>query len=170
MRESKLLRIMAYTLCEMLLDSLWRKSLILALLEPLEIGRTPLPPWVKLFIWGLCRNTIPTRLLLRDKGVVCASICFICQSGLKMLRISFSAAGLVLSVGRQWVYGILSPLSSIMHNLLSDIIFSALTNLQQSQIPIPFLLFYGEFGEIVMTSFGMVNTRRWIRLFAMEST
>jgi len=41
---------------------------------------TPNPaPKVKNFIWRVCRNTLPTRLRLKDKGVNCEHNCVLCN-------------------------------------------------------------------------------------------
>ncbi|XP_058756815.1 uncharacterized protein LOC131630038 [Vicia villosa] len=45
------------------------------------IWKMKIPPRVKNFLWCLCRNCVPTRVRLIDKGVGCLDSCVICGSG-----------------------------------------------------------------------------------------
>jgi len=44
------------------------------------IWRLKMPPRVKNFIWRICRNCIPTRMRIRDKGVNCDTVCSLCNT------------------------------------------------------------------------------------------
>jgi hypothetical protein len=44
------------------------------------ICRLKVPPKATNFIWRVCRNCLPTRIRLRDKGVNCPSNCALCDS------------------------------------------------------------------------------------------
>jgi len=43
------------------------------------IWKLKVPPKVKNFIWRVCRNTLPTRLRLKEKGVNCDPTCALCN-------------------------------------------------------------------------------------------
>lgn len=42
-----------------------------------------MPPKVKKFIWRACRNYLPTRQRLKDKGVNCSLDCVLCESNIE---------------------------------------------------------------------------------------
>jgi hypothetical protein len=44
-----------------------------------SIWRIKVPPKVKNLIWRVCRNCLPTRARLLDKGVHCPSLCALCD-------------------------------------------------------------------------------------------
>ena len=43
------------------------------------IWKLKAPPKVKNFIWRLCRNVLPTRMRIKEKGVNCAPNCVLCD-------------------------------------------------------------------------------------------
>lgn len=47
------------------------------------IWRLEVPPKVRHFLWRACKNCLPTRVRLRDKGVECPTICEMCQGELE---------------------------------------------------------------------------------------
>jgi ribonuclease HI len=47
------------------------------------IWKTRAPPKVKNFVWRLCRNCLPTRLRLNQKGVNCPNHCVFCEESIE---------------------------------------------------------------------------------------
>lgn len=43
------------------------------------VWRLVVPPKVRHFIWHMCTHCLPTRVRLRDKGVVCTPLCAVCS-------------------------------------------------------------------------------------------
>lgn len=48
-----------------------------------RLWKMVIPPKVKHFLWRLCRNCLPTRINLQDRGVQCPSLCIHCDSNLE---------------------------------------------------------------------------------------
>jgi len=48
-------------------------------------GKLEAPSRMKLFLWRICRDVIPTRMRLKDKGIDCPSTCAHSEDGLKNL-------------------------------------------------------------------------------------
>jgi hypothetical protein len=44
------------------------------------IWKLKAPPKVKNFMWRVCRNVLPTRMRINDKGVNCISACSLCDA------------------------------------------------------------------------------------------
>ncbi|GAU38731.1 hypothetical protein TSUD_208420 [Trifolium subterraneum] len=45
------------------------------------IWQTQMPPKIKNFMWRICRNCLPTRARLHDRGVTCPINCVLCDAG-----------------------------------------------------------------------------------------
>jgi hypothetical protein len=45
------------------------------------IWQTQMPPKIKKFMWRICRNCLPTRARLHDRGVTCPINCVLCDAG-----------------------------------------------------------------------------------------
>jgi hypothetical protein len=43
------------------------------------IWKLKVPPRTKSLLWRICRNCLPTRTRLRDKGINCAAVCALCN-------------------------------------------------------------------------------------------
>lgn len=65
------------------------------------------PPKVKNFVWRVCRNCLPTRSRLGDKGVNCRSLCCCCDNNIETSCHLFFACSLSRNVWIQkglWNY------------------------------------------------------------------
>ncbi|KAK2370998.1 hypothetical protein QL285_083995 [Trifolium repens] len=45
------------------------------------IWRSKVPPKIKKILWQVCRNCLPTRVCLHDRGVDCPDSCVLCDAG-----------------------------------------------------------------------------------------
>lgn len=49
----------------------------------MTIWRLDVPHKVRVFLWRACRDCIPTRIRLQDRGISCPAICLFCQQDLE---------------------------------------------------------------------------------------
>jgi hypothetical protein len=61
------------------------------------IWQAKMPPKIKNFLWRVCRNCLPTRVRLHDRGVECPSNCVLCDAGNEdSLHLFFSCQNSIL--------------------------------------------------------------------------
>ncbi|CAJ2645584.1 unnamed protein product [Trifolium pratense] len=106
-----------------------------------KIWRAEVPPKIKNFIWRLCRNCIPTRARLIQKGVNCPDICALCENeqenNLHIFLLCNNAKEIWKSVG--WWNTLQTHLQ---HNNIADIIFSVLQVFNSDQVSLFMVLLW----------------------------
>ena len=56
------------------------------------IWKLKVSPRIKLVIWRVCIEVVPTSMRLKDKGNDCPSVCCVCEAGLENSSHLFSSS------------------------------------------------------------------------------
>lgn len=64
------------------------------------------PPRVKNFMWRLCKDCVPTRRRLLDKGINCPSNCVYCRDGEENNYHLFLQCPKSIDCRKKWVFGL----------------------------------------------------------------
>ena len=117
------------------------------------IWRLKVPPRVRTLIWRICRNCLPTRTRLRDKGVNCATVCALCNVDEEdSLHLLFRCPG-SRNIWSMWnVFSVVSHIFDQYQNI-KDIIFETIKVLSNGDESL--------FGCIIWSIWKQRNNKIW---------
>lgn len=94
-----------------------------------NIWKLRVSPKIRVFVWRSCRNCLPTRTHLRDKGVECPSICVCCNVDLESRWHSLLTCTRAQAYWKELhLWQVLEP-QLVHHEIFKDLFFHVLSGL-----------------------------------------